>query len=168
VDTTPVSPAPLRAGAWTGLLLAAASAGCAAPTPQELLRYCGPDRLARGLTVVVPGVRGPQPETLATLDGLADGGVDGEIRVFDWSAAAPGDGLANLSDLDRNRAWARRLAAMVLDYRARFPGRPVRLVGHSGGSGMVLFALEQLPEGPDAAAWTRRPCWPRRCPPATT
>lgn len=36
---------------------------------------------------------------------------------------------------------------IITDYQHEFPFQPVHLIGHSGGAGIALFALDQLPAG---------------------
>jgi pimeloyl-ACP methyl ester carboxylesterase len=55
--------------------------------------------------------------------------------------------VENLRNLDRNRAEAQRIAAKILLYQERYPGRPVHLIGYSGGGGVAVLALEALPPG---------------------
>lgn len=119
-------------------VLAAASAGC------DVNRYVTPERLDRGLTLVVPGVGGVDPNVHALLDGLADGGTGQAVQVFDWSSPIPlANWWVNLADYGRNRRKARELAGIIADYRAGHPGRPINIVGHSAGAGMAAFALEE-------------------------
>jgi len=49
-------------------------------------------------------------------------------------------------DEARNRAAAKELAQMVETYIAAMPNRPVTLIGHSGGTAVVVWALEDLSE----------------------
>ncbi len=48
--------------------------------------------------------------------------------------------------LERNRQVARDIAAQIVAYQDQYPGRPVSLVGHSGGAAMAVLILESLPE----------------------
>lgn len=102
------------------------------------------DRLARGLVVVLPGIEGRSAFNVSICRGLDDGGVDCAIEIFDWNAPTPFLPLANLAALDRNREQAAKLAKRVIAYQGDYPGRPVHLVGHSGGAGIAVFAMERL------------------------
>lgn len=66
------------------------------------------------------------------------------VRVMDW-----GHGLwrwhADLTSVHRHTEQAKRLAEWVTSWKAQHPTRPVYLVGKSGGTGIVVRALEQLP-----------------------
>lgn len=55
--------------------------------------------------------------------------------------------LADLMDEAGNRKRAAELARMVENYQKYYPGRPVYLIGHSGGAGIVVFALEAMQNG---------------------
>jgi hypothetical protein len=133
-------PSPVAAGLLAGAALLA-GVGC------DPLRYVTPERLDRGLVIVVPGMGGAGWEAHSLMDGLADGGVGSAIELFDWGVPSPLPTLADLTDLDRNRLKAAELAERIVEYRAAKPGRPVRLVGHSAGAGVLVFALEALPPG---------------------
>lgn len=59
---------------------------------------------------------------------------------------------ADLSDVAHLRRQAERVAARIRGFRSEHPGRPVFLVGKSGGSGVAARALEQLePDSVDRA-----------------
>jgi pimeloyl-ACP methyl ester carboxylesterase len=66
------------------------------------------------------------------------------VHEVDWSH---GYGRVFADQMDRSHAECegRRLAEMVVDWRARFPGQPVYLVGHSAGAAVALSAAGQLP-----------------------
>ncbi len=119
------------------LLASAALAGCAAEQP-----YVTRARLERGLVVVLPGVEGRGPLNESIVEGLAAGGVQYAIELYDWtSALGP---LYNLRAELRNRKEAGRLADRVVSYRDAYPGRPVLLVGQSGGGTVAVWTAEQL------------------------
>jgi len=48
------------------------------------------------------------------------------------------------------REQAEKLAIRIYEYQRAYPQRPVFLVGHSGGSGVAVFALESLSRLRDA------------------
>ncbi len=110
-------------------------------------RTLDPALLQHGLTFVLPGIESESVFTYGMCDGLLDGGVQGQIRVFNWGLPFPGGYLANLTRIDRNRRRARDLAQQIIAYQDAFPGRPVHLVAQSGGAGVAVFAAEALPEG---------------------
>lgn len=105
-----------------------------------------PDRLNRGLVLVLPGIEGPSPANFNIARGLDDGGVMAAIRVVNWGTDLPGGFLVNLTDLDRNIRVAEGIRDNILEYKRRHPGRPVHLVGHSGGAGIAILAVERLPK----------------------
>jgi pimeloyl-ACP methyl ester carboxylesterase len=45
----------------------------------------------------------------------------------------------------RNQRAAQAIARKIMDYQAAYPGRPVYLIGHSGGGAMALLATALLP-----------------------
>ncbi len=100
----------------------------------------------RGLVLVLPGIEGPSPWNASIARGLHDGGVDRAVEVYDWGTQA---GVLtwwlHLAHHGRNIDQARELAEFIRDYRAAYPSAPIDLIGHSGGAGILLLALEQLP-----------------------
>ena len=114
--------------------------GCAHQQP-----YVTSERLERGLVVVLPGIEGRSVFNENICRGLDDGGVNYAIELVDWtSGLGP---LYNLRAEQRNREQARRIAEMVVRYRMGYPGRPVLLVGQSGGGAMAVWIAEALPPG---------------------
>lgn len=126
---------------WLGavLLLACVTSGCSVADLTD-----GP-RLARGLVVVLPGIEGRSQFNVNIARGLDSGGVHCAIEIYDWNTKVPFGSLVNLTFIDRNREQARALSARILEYQRDYPGRPVHLVGHSGGGGLAVMALEAHP-----------------------
>jgi len=109
--------------------------------------YLTPERLAKGLVVVLPGVEGEGPLNRAICDGLKAGGVDWGIDLQDWTA--PWGPLYNLRAEIANRQKANEIAIRVAEYKFTYPDNPVVLVGQSGGGAMALWIAESMPEGQD-------------------
>lgn len=130
---------------WTvllfGLLIVADAGGCSfyrsALTPQ---------RLDRGLTIVLPGIEGKSLANSTVAHSLERSGVETAILVEDWTTGLSPLFLIHLRDGGRHRRESQRIAQLIEDYRLLYPGRPVFLIGHSGGGAMALKILEELPE----------------------
>ena len=107
--------------------------------------YLTPERLAKGLVVVLPGVEGKSPMNRAICQGLNAGGVDWGINLEDWTSIwGP---LVNLRAEIRNRQKANEIAIRIAEYKFAHPDNPVVLVGQSSGGGMALWIAESMPEG---------------------
>jgi hypothetical protein len=77
--------------------------------------------------------------------GLMAAGLPEAMEVWPWQTGWRTGWIGDVTDLQRNLRQAQRLCADVNEYRSRYPQRPVRLIGHSAGAALVVFALEQLP-----------------------
>jgi len=108
-------------------------------------------RMDRGLAVILPGIEGKGISSESIRAGLREGGVSLWIETLEWGLPMLEGGLAiNQMDVARNRQQADKLARRIYDYQKSYPDRPVFLIGHSGGSGVAVFALEALAKLPDA------------------
>ena len=125
----------LAAGAWI------LPTGCARQP------YLTPERLARGMVVVLTGVEGRSPINEAVCRGLDDGGVDWGIKLEDWTV--PLGPLYNLRAEIPNRRKANEIAIRIAEYKFAHPDNPVVLVGQSGGGAMALWVAEAMPEAQD-------------------
>ena len=97
-----------------------------------------------GLVLVADGVGGLDLCGTGLKYEVARAGLPLAVRIVPW-----GHGLgrwhADLTRVENHAARAAELAAEVAEFRAQKPGAPVFLVGKSGGTGVVVRALEGLP-----------------------
>jgi hypothetical protein len=77
--------------------------------------------------------------------GLAEGGYNGRVEYYIWTTYL-GPVLDQVS-YRHNRKEGRQLARVIEKYLNAHPGAQVNLVGLSAGSGIAVFALEQLKPG---------------------
>lgn len=104
-------------------------------------------RYRRGVVFILPGIEGRSAWNRNIARGLEEGGVTSAIEIYDWTSGVPGNYVGNLTDIERNLREARLLAQRIVEYRREHPGGPVHLIGHSGGGGLAVLALEALPPG---------------------
>jgi pimeloyl-ACP methyl ester carboxylesterase len=97
-----------------------------------------------GTVFVVGGVGGLDPIQACAPWMLPRAGVPHHIEVFTWTHGKCRL-LRDLQDVRHVLAQAERLAAVVREVQAREPGRPIYLLGHSAGAGVILAAAEKLP-----------------------
>jgi pimeloyl-ACP methyl ester carboxylesterase len=109
-----------------------------------------PERLDQGYVIVLPGVWGDAPLDYGLFVAMKDADVPAAVELYDWTAGALMS-VYNLMAVDRNRREAWRIAQRIMAYQERYPGRPVWLVGYSGGGGMAVLTLEALPPGSQIA-----------------
>jgi pimeloyl-ACP methyl ester carboxylesterase len=124
-----------------GVLVVPLLGGCA---PAKQLT---PARLDRGYTIILPGIEGTSFLNTSVAKGLVDGGWPGAVEVYDWTAGSVLLFPVNLRALERNKEKARRIAEKITRYQIKYPGRPVHIIGHSGGGGVAVLALEALDSG---------------------
>jgi len=120
------------------------AAGCTPSNEQ----YVTPARLDRGLVVILPGIEGEGLLSYQVRSGLLRGQVDSALRIYRWGRPVPLAGpLLNQMDVIGNRLAAERIAQMIVIYQDSHPGKPVYIVGHSGGGGVAVFTAESMPAG---------------------
>jgi hypothetical protein len=91
----------------------------------------------------LPGVAGEQYLDREMLRGLRQGGFDGAMEIFDWTAGDPG--LGALTARKRNGRQAQEIADKIEARFREHPGGRIIIVSHSGGTGLAVWALEKLP-----------------------
>jgi pimeloyl-ACP methyl ester carboxylesterase len=123
------------------LVLLLPLAGCA-----RFMNFKSAERRDQGYTLVLTGIEGAHVGHAGFVAGLKSGGVPSEIEVVDWTTGTPALMLVHLRAENRNRRKAAEIAAKITQYQDEYPGRPVNLIGHSGGGGMALLTLEALPQ----------------------
>ena len=109
--------------------------------------YVTPERLDKGLVIVLTGIHGRLWLSENICHGLVDGGVNQAIEIYDWTYHGQFLPFYNLGAMERNHRVARQIAAHVHAYLEDYPGRPVTLVGYSGGGPLAVWTAESLPQG---------------------
>jgi hypothetical protein len=134
--------APAAAGrALAAVLLVLPLLGC-----RSFMGGAAPDRLEHGYALILPGILGKQGWDQNLAAGLDDADVPAQVEIHDWTKGPLLFGL-NLADQGANRRQAEEIVAKIVEYQDRYPGRPVYLIGHSGGATMVVRVLEAMPPG---------------------
>ena len=134
-------------GGLTTLLCAMLAALAATSGCGPSVDYMSAERVCNGLVFSLDGVGGYNWGPRWLREGLEEGGVKYGIYIFDWGHGPAGMFVADLWDVEGNKKRAGELAELVERYQKSYPGRPVYLIGHSGGGGMVVFALEEMKAG---------------------
>lgn len=104
-----------------------------------------------GLVLVADGVGGLDLCGTGLRYMVAREGLGFDVRVHPWGHGF-GKWWRDLSNVENHVAQAEAMANAVREFRERRPGRPVFLVGKSGGCGVVVRTLELLPENAVEAA----------------
>ncbi len=116
-------------------------------------RYCGSllrpfrtsERYEQGLIIVLPGIESESFLNHSVVWGLSDGGWAGAMEIDDWTTSHTALFVYHLRGWRRNLRQAQRIANRIVEYQRQYPGRPVHLIGHSGGGGLAVLILEALP-----------------------
>ena len=117
-------------------------AGCEVDTAG---RYMTDVRKENGLVIILPGIEGESEFNHNIRRGLVSAGSYRAMPIYNWGRPIPGLGmLLNQMDVLGNRAAGKRIAQMIEQYEDAYPGRPVYIIGHSGGGGVAVFAAEEL------------------------
>lgn len=124
------------------ILLGVAALGCGRDPS-----LIGPERLNRGMVIVLPGIEGVSPFNRAIVAGLDRGGVKWAIDLHDWTTGVPGNYLYHQRAEGRNRQQAAAIAERIRQYKVIRPRAPVVLVGQSGGGAIATWVAEAMPEG---------------------
>jgi hypothetical protein len=133
----------------TVLLLLLACAAPLAGCGQEESLYVTDARSASGLVLILPGIEGESDFNHGIREGLLQGGVEYALVIQNWGVPVPGVGmLVNQTNFLGNRVAGAGVAKQVAEYQDAHPGRPVYIVGHSGGGGVAVFAAEALADMP--------------------
>lgn len=111
-----------------------------------LRNFRTPERYDRGLVIVLPGIESESFLNHGIVWGLSDGGWTGAIEIDDWTTTCALFFVYHLRTWKRNLRQAQRIAQRIVDYQNQFPGRPVHLIGHSGGGALAILTLEALPD----------------------
>jgi Serine aminopeptidase, S33 len=103
----------------------------------------GGDQRQRPLAIVADGVGGLDVCGTGLRYVMGAAGLSHAIEVYPWGHGF-GRWLADLTDVRNRDAKARSIAEMVTEFKIAQPDEPVFLVAKSGGSGVVVKALELL------------------------
>ena len=122
------------------VVLGVALTGCG----QHVAPLASSVRAEQGLVIVLTGIEGQSAFNQAIVAGLAKGGVPYGIELVDWTSHAWGP-VWNLRSEQRNRRQAGLIADRIVAYQQDHPGKPVYIVGQSGGGGMAIWVAEALP-----------------------
>ncbi len=137
----------IRATVVAGLLalIGAMGLGCAsAPSvASSLMRSVASTQPV--YVVHLPGIGGPARIDDWMLNGLKSGGIDLTYIIINWTGNDRG--IAALVRYDKNRELARKLSKRLVDIIGTHPNDRIVMTGHSAGNGLLVWALEDLPEG---------------------
>jgi pimeloyl-ACP methyl ester carboxylesterase len=130
---------------WLATALILFVAGGCASDPNK--PFTTSDRMDSGLVIILPGIEGESSLNHDVRRGLLNGGLFYAMPIYRWGRPIPIAGpLLNQIDILGNRIEGKEIANRIVSYQKSYPGRPVYLIGHSGGGGIAVFAAEALPK----------------------
>lgn len=109
------------------------------------IRRLEPARLDHGLILILPGIESQSFLNISILHGLLDADLPHALEIFDWTTGWNPLFLYHLRGRRRNRRIVEQLGQRIQSYLRDYPGRPVWLVGHSGGGAIGILTAESLP-----------------------
>ena len=92
----------------------------------------------------LPGIGGYRSIDRGMLMGLQEGGLDAEMQPYDWTGSDTG--LSALLATRVHVAESAHVATMITDLVHAHPNSKVTVSCHSGGAGILTWALEQCAE----------------------
>jgi pimeloyl-ACP methyl ester carboxylesterase len=132
-----------------GLLTCVMAGGCAVNQDAGVSALGDRDK---GLVIVLPGIQGNGSINEDIRQGLIGAGIQCAVEIRQWGSLLPGAKLVvNQVNVPGNRAAGKEIAREIAAYQDKHPDRPVYLVGHSGGAGVGVFALETLGSMPGSS-----------------
>ena len=120
-----------------------AVAGCAAPAPAVLAAEVRAD-CSKAWLLHLPGIAGERRIDRELIRGFEQAGFTGKTQIYDWTEHDPG--LDALLAYKRNHHEAHKVADLITKQFRADPDIQIILTGHSGGTGLVVWALEDLPD----------------------
>jgi pimeloyl-ACP methyl ester carboxylesterase len=110
------------------------------PTPER-----PPGDETSGLVLIADGIGGLDLCGTGLIHVAAKAGLSHDVRIVPWGHGF-GKWHRDLTNVENHRIWAAEIVSEVKEFRERKPNAPVYLVGKSGGTGVIVRALEGLPE----------------------
>jgi pimeloyl-ACP methyl ester carboxylesterase len=92
----------------------------------------------------LPGIAGERNIDRGLITGLGAGGIKAEFEIYDWTGDQKG--LGALQNEDRHTEEAKNVAERLTRRFRNNPQLPIYLTAHSAGTGIAVWALEQLPD----------------------
>ncbi|HEV8603819.1 MAG TPA: hypothetical protein VGQ99_00550 [Tepidisphaeraceae bacterium] len=90
------------------------------------------------------GIGGERVCDHTLLSGLTAGGFEADFHIYDWTEGETG--IVALQRHDQHPIEARKVADLIIQAHAANPGTPIFLSCHSGGTAIITWALEILPD----------------------
>lgn len=112
-----------------------------------ILSGCGPafgPKADHGITFYAPGAGNFDFGDVGIREGLTNAGYPGQVAGIVWTVSF---NPAIDQRLGNARIGAITLARYIEQYADKYPGRPINLIGLSAGTGVAVWALEDLKPG---------------------
>ena len=92
----------------------------------------------------LPGIGGYRSIDRLFLQGLKQGGLDADVHPYDWTVKDTGLGALLATELHKEETA--KVAAMIAELAREHRGARLTVSAHSGGAGIIVWALETLPD----------------------
>jgi hypothetical protein len=121
------------------MLVAAFAAGATGCSPSF-----GP-QARNGITFFCPGAGNILSGEDSIREGLREAGYAGQVASVMWTFSF--NPAIDQTLRINAHLGASRLSEAIKEYQDQFPGRPVNVIGLSAGTGVAIWAVENLPKG---------------------
>ncbi len=128
----------LRMGYLTALIVLSAFANVGCTTPFT-------EKAANGIVFYCPGAGNFDMGDRGLRKGLGRAGFDGQVATVIWTVSF--NPAIDQAVKINARLGGNRLSKRIKEYIDTYPNKPVSVVGLSAGSGVAVWALEDLPAG---------------------
>ncbi|MHC4985738.1 MAG: serine aminopeptidase domain-containing protein [Planctomycetota bacterium] len=109
-------------------------------------QYMTDDRLSEGMVMILPGIEGVSQLNKNIRQGLVASGCPYAMPIRSWGHVIPVLGmLMNQVDIIGAHLTAGSIRDELIRYQDNHPGKPVYLIGHSGGGGIAVLVAEKMP-----------------------
>ncbi len=120
---------------WIASTILVCLAGCKSPASGNP---------KQGMVLILPGIEHWSMPYHNVSPALRQRGFNGRIELYRWGSQI--NWMGNLMYEKKNHQAAEKLAKKIIDYKQKYPDKPIYIIAYSGGAGLTILMLEKLPD----------------------